>query len=192
MSDAYGANRRESASGRAAIVGLGLTDVGKVYGRTAPDFAAEAVLLAADDAGVHVDDIDGMLVSAGIARPTVGLTLARELGLRDVRLLMELNCYGASAGAMVAQAAMAVASGAADMVACVWADAPLQEGDGSGAAYGVPRTDSAESGTSMESLPVAAGLVGATPYYALAARRHMAAYGTTSGRSPSPITRPHA
>ena len=35
-----------------AIVGLGITEMGKIYGRTATDFAAEAIALALDDAGL--------------------------------------------------------------------------------------------------------------------------------------------
>ena len=38
--------------GQTAIAGLGLTEMGKVYGRTATDFAAEALALALDDAGL--------------------------------------------------------------------------------------------------------------------------------------------
>ena len=37
----------------AAIAGLGITEMGKVYGRTATDFAAEAIALALDDAGLE-------------------------------------------------------------------------------------------------------------------------------------------
>ena len=35
-----------------AIVGLGITEMGKVYGRTAADFAADAIRLAVADAGL--------------------------------------------------------------------------------------------------------------------------------------------
>ena len=38
--------------GQTAIAGLGMTEMGKVYGRTATDFAAEALALALDDAGL--------------------------------------------------------------------------------------------------------------------------------------------
>ena len=37
---------------RAAIVGLGITETGKVYGRSAADFAADAARLAVADAGL--------------------------------------------------------------------------------------------------------------------------------------------
>jgi acetyl-CoA acetyltransferase len=36
----------------AAICGLGMTEIGKVYRRTPTDFAAEAVRRACDDAGL--------------------------------------------------------------------------------------------------------------------------------------------
>ena len=49
-----------------AIAGLGLTDVGKVYGRSATDLAAEAVRLAAADAGL---DAVGHRRAARHARP---------------------------------------------------------------------------------------------------------------------------
>ena len=47
----------------AAIVGLGITEMGKIYGRSAADFAAEAVALALEDAGLDKSDIDGLLIN---------------------------------------------------------------------------------------------------------------------------------
>jgi acetyl-CoA acetyltransferase len=47
----------------AAIAGLGITEMGKVYGRTASDFAAEALALALEDAGLDARDVDHVLVS---------------------------------------------------------------------------------------------------------------------------------
>ena len=77
---------------------------------------------------------------------------------------------------MVAIAAMAVKTGTADVVACVFADAPLKSGTGIGAAY----ENSAPRAAGFSTMPGAVGLYGANPYYALAARRHMINYGTTS------------
>ncbi len=48
----------------ATIVGYGLTEVGKVFGKTARGFAAEAVRLAVADAGLSLGDVDGLLVNA--------------------------------------------------------------------------------------------------------------------------------
>ncbi|MFC7658106.1 hypothetical protein ACFQV8_19260 [Pseudonocardia benzenivorans] len=111
----------------AAIVGLGITDVGRVYGRSAPDFAADAVRRAVADAGLTLADVDGLLVSSGTTRD-VDVSLQRRLGLRDLRLLSEMQAFGATAGAMLGHAAAAVTCGLADVVACVFADAPLRAG----------------------------------------------------------------
>jgi acetyl-CoA acetyltransferase len=64
----------------------------------------------------------------------------------------------------------------ADVVACVFADAPLKEKVGGGAAYAGSR--SRPSG--WRGLTAASGILGANPMYALAARRHMLTYCTTS------------
>src|SRR5437867_4438237 len=56
-----GLKKGDPMGGRhAAIAGLGLTEVGKVYGRTAADFADEAVRLAVTDAGLKLRDVDGL------------------------------------------------------------------------------------------------------------------------------------
>jgi acetyl-CoA acetyltransferase len=163
------------AGRRAAICGLGMTDLGKVYGRTPGHFAADAVRLAAADAGLALGDIDGLLVSSGLTNG-VHLDLQLALGLQDLALLSEMQSYGSTAGAMVQVASMAVMSGMANTVACVWADAPLRQGVSGSAAYqAAGRVPSGWRG-----LSAAAGLTSANQMYALAARRHMERFGTTS------------
>ncbi len=162
------------AGRRAAIAGLGITEVGKVYGRSSKEFAADAVRLAAADAGLAVSDIDGLLVSAGVTRG-VSIGLQQTLGLTDLALLSEMQAYGATAGAMVTTACMAVESGMAEVVACVFGDAPLTQGRRTGAAYGGRSTPAGWRG-----MTAAAGITGANSMYALAAHRHMVTYGTTS------------
>jgi acetyl-CoA acetyltransferase len=158
----------------AAIAGLGLTEMGKVYGPTAQQFAAEAVRRAAADAGIALSDIDGLLVSAGVTN-AVNLSLTVDLGLRDLRMLTQMQAFGSTAGAMVQYAALAVEAGMANTVACVFADAPLQPGGSSGSAY----TGRSEP-LGWAGLREASGFVNPNTQYALAARRHMQAYGTTS------------
>lgn len=158
-----------------AIAGLGITEVGRVYGKTPSEFAAEAVRLAAADSGLELADIDGLLVSAGLSGG-VHLDLQRTLGLRDLRLLSELQGFGSTAGAMVAIAAMAIRSGTADVVACVHADAPLVQDLSARAAY----ENAAAARTGWRGLHAAAGVLGANHMYALAARRHMLRFGTSS------------
>jgi acetyl-CoA acetyltransferase len=158
-----------------AIVGLGTTDIGKIFGRTSADFALEAVLRAAEDAGVAITEIDGLLVSGGIIGG-VDISLAKSLGMRDLALLSAVQSYGSTALAMVQLASMAILAGSAGMVACVFGDAPLQPGGSTGAAY----AKSVDRVGGYDTLFGAAGVGTATARYALAARRHMERFGTTS------------
>jgi acetyl-CoA acetyltransferase len=156
------------------IAGLGMTAVGKVYGRTSADFAADAVRRAVVDAGLQLGDVDGLLTSSGVTGG-ISVDLQRDLGLGDLNLLSHLQSYGATAATMVQVASLAVMSGTASVVACVFADSPLQPDRAAGAAYGTRRAPAGWWG-----LLGASGVIGANPLYALAARRHMARYGTTT------------
>lgn len=163
------------AASRPVIVGLGMTQLGKVYGKTAPQFAADAVRLATLDAGLDLGDIDGLLVSGGLD-DTVHLNMQNELGLTDLAMLTYMQAYGSTAGQMVQYAAMAVQSGMATTVAVVWADAPLQADRGAGAAY----AQAARLPSGWRGIQASSSITSANTMYALAARRHMNAYGTTS------------
>jgi len=168
-----------SASPRDPVIaGLGITELGRVYGPDAADFAGQAVRRAAADAGLELADIDGLLVSSGTTNG-VHLDLQRDLELADLRLLSEMQAYGSTAGAMVQVASMAVRAGMADVVACVWADNPLRQGVSAGASYSF----AGRGGRSgWPGLFGASGVMGANHMYALAARRHMETYGTTSAQ----------
>ena len=159
----------------AAIAGLGLTEVGKVYGKTSFDLAAEAVRTATEDAGLTLADLDGLLINPGMAKPGLDLSLARRLGLRDLRVLTQMTAFGASAGVMVALAAQAVESGAAEAVACVFADTPRSASSSGADAY---RATSLQA-RGFRSAETAAGLLSTTHRYALAADRYLSTYGVT-------------
>jgi acetyl-CoA acetyltransferase len=164
---------------KAAITGLGISDMGRVYGHDAQHFAAEAIQRAVADAGLKKEDIDGLLVNPGVT-PVGGMGgvgLQNYLGLTHLRLLSSMNVGGATANAMVQYAAMAVIHGMANHVVCVFADAPLREGRGGGAAYAGMGRSARPSG--MSGLYSAFGVFGVNAHYALATRRHMAMYGTT-------------
>ena len=151
-----------------------MTEFGKLYGRTPAQFAADAVRRAVDDAGLTLPDVDGLLTSSGMSGG-FSINLQQDLGLEDLRLLTHMQAFGSTAGSMVQYGAMAVQAGMASVVACVFADSPLRPERRSGAIYGTRR-----AGTGWWGLLGATGIVGANPMYALAARRHMATYGTTS------------
>ena len=156
-----------------AIAGVGITEMGRVYGKTASSFAREAVQLAVCDAGLQVSDIDGLLINSP---GDLNVFLQRGLGLRNTKLLAEYQAFGSSAGAMIQYAGMAIDAGMADVVACVFADAPLKEGVSAGAAYGARRPTL----KGFPAIAMSSGYGGANPRYAMAARRHMLKYGTTT------------
>lgn len=163
----------------ATISGLGMTSLGRVYGLTPRRLAASAVRLAAADAGLAMADLDGLLICPGI---TGGLDvgLASQLGMRDLALLAVVNSFGASAVMAVQTAALAVISGTARAVACVFADTPLREGVPAGSAFGSGADGGSAQRHGLAGLAAGYGFRSVTVYYALAARRHMERYGTTS------------
>jgi len=163
--------------GATAIVGLGITPQGKVYGNTPVGFAVDAVRLALEDAGLERTDLDGLLLNPGLAWSDMGMgsfQLQQAMGLRNLRLSATMNLGGATACAMIQHAAQAIAAGLCTTVACVFSDAPLKppraggERSSSGSAYGFVRGWEA-----------AYGYFGVNAMYALVARRHMHRYGTT-------------
>lgn len=160
---------------KSAIVGLGITEMGKIYGKTSTDFAVEAIKLALNDAGMKPEDLDGLLINSGVTEG-LGIGLENVLGLRDLKLLNHMNSFGSTAGAMIQYASMACESGMANSIVCVFADAPLVPDSSIGSSY----ASAGQSTTGIETLNSSYGLFGAVPYYAMAARRHMELYGTTS------------
>jgi acetyl-CoA acetyltransferase len=166
--------------GKAAISGLGISEMGRVYGHDAQHFAAEAIQRAVEDAGLRKDQVDGLLVNPGVSPlgGMGGVGLQNYLGLTHLRVLSSMNVGGATACAMVQYAALAVAHGMANHVVCVFADAPLQPNRGGGATYAAMGRSLRPSG--MGGLFSAFGVFGVNAHYALATRRHMAMYGTTN------------
>jgi acetyl-CoA acetyltransferase len=160
-----------------AIAGLGFSRLGKVYGVTAGQLAQEAVVAAVQDAGLTMSDVDGLITSYGIAPSQANLPLI--LGMKDLRLNLRLEAAGATAVAAAQYASMVVTSGAARYVVYVHADAPLQDpATRQGESYGSALAS--RSNDDFRTVTTKLGLVGATPLYALAARRHMERFGTSS------------
>jgi acetyl-CoA acetyltransferase len=147
--------------------------MGKVYGRSAEDFAAEAIGLALADAGLEKTEVDGLLVASAMSagRPLVQLLF----GFQDLTLFNVMNAAGSTAGAMLQYASLAIEAGLASVVVLVHADAPLHEGGSAGGAY-----RNAAVPTGISGLRSAYGDYSANVGYAQAARRHMHLFGTTS------------
>jgi acetyl-CoA acetyltransferase len=115
-------------------------------------------------------DIDGLIVGrTGAAGDEVlGLDLQRALGFRDLRLSRIALCEGASALAAVQSAALAVAAGLANAVACVFADRPVDPGKRARDGFGRIKT-----AQGLEGLRYSAGLFGGAATHALIAQRYL-------------------
>lgn len=158
----------------AAIVGLGQTGLTRTESRSAAELARLAVIAAADDAGIGISGIDGLILcrSGGASDAVLGLDLQRALGLRELKLNRIVLCEGASALAAIQTAALAVSAGMATNVACVFADAPMTPGTQMRTAFGRQKT-----GMGMEGLRYTAGLFGGAAVHALSAQRYLALHG---------------
>ena len=101
---------------RAAIVGIGQTEFSKESGRTELQLACEAVKAALDDCGLTAADVDGLVT---FTMDTSDETeVARNLGIPALSLFAQVPYGGGAACGTVLQAAMAVATGTADVVVC--------------------------------------------------------------------------
>jgi acetyl-CoA acetyltransferase len=165
---------------KSAIVGLGISEVGKVFGRSATSFALEAIDRALDDAGLRKEQLDGLLMQSGISQPGIGLQLQNAAGLKNLRLVNHMNAMGATPASMVQYATMAIQNGLASTVACVFADAPMQDPNARSSAGMNAARGNRGAPTGFASLDLYYGPMNPNAGYAMAARRHMATYGTKS------------
>jgi acetyl-CoA acetyltransferase len=165
-----------SLAGKAAIAGAGATEFSKDSGRSELRLAAEAVRAALADAGLAPTDVDG-LVTFSMDNNTE-IAVAREVGIPSLRFFSRIQYGGGAACATVQQAAMAVATGVADVVVCYRAfneRSGQRFGQVSSALAGAPTSSGVDAGWSYPmGLGTPAGQV------AMIARRYMHEYGATS------------
>jgi acetyl-CoA acetyltransferase len=163
-------------SGAAAIVGIGATDFSKDSGRSELRLAAEAVHDALDDAGLTPADVDG-LVSFTMDTNTE-VAVARSVGIPELKFFSRIHYGGGAACATVQQAAMAVATGVADVVVAYRAF-----NERSGARFGQVNTSLAaqvnSSGTD-NAFSYPHGLSTPASFVAMVAQRYMHVSGATS------------
>jgi acetyl-CoA acetyltransferase len=163
-------------SGKAAIVGIGATEFSKDSGRSELRLAAEAVRAAITDAGLTPADVDGLVTFTQDTNTEAAV--AREVGIPSLKFFSRIHYGGGAACATVQQAAMAVATGVADVVVCYRAF-----NERSGQRFGQVMTGLAGAPTSSGvdaswSYPMGLGTPAA--WVAMIARRYMHVYGATS------------
>ncbi|MEU1074476.1 MULTISPECIES: lipid-transfer protein [unclassified Streptomyces] len=165
--------RADSLGGKAAIVGIGATEFSKDSGRSELKLAVEAVRAALDDAGLTPDDVDGMVTFTMDTSPEI--TVAQAAGIGELSFFSRIHYGGGAACATVQQAALAVASGVAEVVVCYRA---FNERSGRRFGSGVRhREPSAEGAALGWSLPF--GLLTPASWVAMAAQRYLHTYGLT-------------
>ena len=103
---------------KTAVVGVGSTPYykrGQSLPQTPFELAGKAVLAAVADAGLTIDDVDGLaLYSMGLGGDTS--LFAQVLGIPEVRFTATLTGGGGGAAGSVGLAAAAIASGQAECV----------------------------------------------------------------------------
>jgi acetyl-CoA acetyltransferase len=158
---------------RAAIVGIGATEFSKHSGRSELRLAAECVLAALRDAGLEPADVNGFV--SFTLDGTDEIELARTLGVPELTLFSRVPHGGGAACGVVHQAAMAVASGVADVVVCYRAlNGRSGQRYSQGVAEGIVTSDAVHWGWYMPF-----GLLTPASWTAMFARRYMHAYGAT-------------
>jgi acetyl-CoA acetyltransferase len=163
-------------SGRAAIVGIGATEFSKDSGRSELRLAAEAVRAAIADAGLQPSDVDGLVTFT--QDNNTEAAVAREVGIPSLSFFSRIHYGGGAACATVQQAAMAVATGVAEVVVCYRAF-----NERSGQRFGQVMTGLAGAPTSSgvdASWSYPMGLSTPAAWVAMIARRYMHVYGATS------------
>ena len=166
----------EFLSGKVAIAGIGATEFSKDSGRTEMRLAVEACLAALADAGIDPAEVDGMCTFTMDNNPE--MDVHRLIGGKQMTFFSRIDYGGGGACAPVMQAAMAIASGVANVVVCYRA---MNERSwyrfGTGASVQQSPTFLPASHYSWY---VPAGLSTPGSYVAMAARAYMHRYGVTS------------
>lgn len=98
----------------ASVVGVGMTELSRRSGRSELRLAAEAIVAALEDAGLSLQDVDGLVTyDVDSSDP---LTVLRTMGLGGLRWFSRTPYGGGGACATVQDAAVAITSGLAEVV----------------------------------------------------------------------------
>ncbi len=154
------------------IAGVGETEQGKIPDKSSFHFLSLASKLAIKDAGIKKSDVDGLVTAFSLVEHTFMhcTTFADYFGLRP-KFFSSIAIGGATAVWMAAEAAMAIASGQAEVVLCVRGDNTLSGISSSGMVALIREMCHAEF-----EFPYGLTTPGG---YALAAQRYLHDFGAT-------------
>ena len=162
---------------KAAIVGIGATAFSRSTSRSGLSLSAEALRAALDDAGLAHGDVDGIATHLGTPYGDDYDRMANVLGL-NIRHAAQYFTHGRFITLALQNAAITVATGLADVVACIHT---FKTDSMSETRWVAKPGDSDEEGAREGGGPhgqqPAFGLTSMTAGVALAARRYMQRYG---------------
>jgi len=157
----------KSLRGKYAIVGVGNTRYGKVPGISALSHNIDAIAMAIEDSGISKSEVDAVLTKAPSSdfQMLWSAKVSQSLGIVP-NVTATLDQAGASNIGLIGYAIMCMEMGMCTTAVISYGDNPVT---GKRAFYNRPRGEEA-----------AYGFFGAPLAYAMAARRHMVEFGTTS------------
>jgi acetyl-CoA acetyltransferase len=169
-----------SCANETAIVGIGQTEFAKVIDRTETDLACEAILRAADDAGIDPREIDG--IARYDLEPASELEIIYNLGMPHLRFYAGTASGGGGVASVVGMAVLAVATGTANNVVVYRTRKRSKAASfGPGTAKGMSGRPWQQSGTHLtggSQYHHPYGVATPTQEVAMIARRHMHVFGT--------------
>ncbi|HUJ67719.1 MAG TPA: hypothetical protein VLX59_19400 [Acidimicrobiales bacterium] len=169
---------RPSFAGQAAIAGIGATEFSRGAGRSELQLGCEAIVAALGDAGLTAADVDG-LVSYTID-PVEETELVRSVGFQEIGYSARVPYGGGGSMGVLLHSAMAVASGAADVVVAYRAIRARSGANPFGAARLRPNAGFSHSGTTATQWCMPYGVLTPASWMSVNATRYMHAYGVTS------------
>jgi len=158
---------------RAAIAGIGQTEFSKASGRSELQLACESVKSALDDAGLRPAEVDGLVTFT--MDTSEEAEVARNLGIPELTMFTRVPYGGGAAAGAVMQAAMAVATGVANVVVVYRAF-----NERSGMRYGGSGYGASAALPPWMDWYAPYGLLTPAGWVAIHARRYMHEYGATN------------
>jgi acetyl-CoA acetyltransferase len=159
-----------------AIVGVGETKFGALPGITDSALTFEAIKKALEDAGLSHKDVDGLLAQQLYHATSMWYTnyLGEKMGFK-LKYTTDIDIGGATPVSCVEHAVMAINAGLASTVVCVYGESsrswrPRVSGQVRGRVWG----------TGQGEFEHPWGFLAPMHGYAMACKRHMHEYGTTS------------
>ena len=167
-----------------AVVGIGATPYykrGESRPQTELGMACQAILLALEDAGLGIADLDGFAIYSSSCDPAV---VASVLGVPEVRFAASLTSGGGGSAGSLALAAAAITSGQAEVCVSVMTLQQAARRLGGTAVFGGGGAGGGGSPYGGGGIPpgmafaACSGLISPGNSFAILTRRHMELYGT--------------